>query len=76
MNRCPYCFSPLDTAGKCPHCDLTLVHPPWPGPKPVPHQTGWVCPRCGRVNAPWVSSCCQPPPVVTCHPSTDTTPLP
>ena len=20
-------------------------------------NVGWVCPRCGRVNAPWVSSC-------------------
>jgi predicted ATP-dependent serine protease len=25
-------------------------------------QEGWVCPKCGRVFAPWVGSCgyCQP----------------
>ena len=24
-------------------------------------QYGWVCPLCGRANAPWISQCpCQP----------------
>ena len=22
-----------------------------------PRQYGWVCPLCGRANAPWVSQC-------------------
>ena len=27
----------------------------------IPAQQGWVCPRCKRVNAPWVSQCdCKP----------------
>lgn len=26
-----------------------------------PRQYGWVCPLCGRANAPWLSQCpCQP----------------
>lgn len=29
-------------------------------------QQGWQCPRCGRINAPWVESCsCQMPTYVT-----------
>lgn len=23
----------------------------------VPAQYGWICPRCGKVHAPWVSEC-------------------
>ena len=23
---------------------------------------GWICPRCGRTNAPWVSWCCSSSP--------------
>ena len=26
-------------------------------PLPQQTQTGWVCPKCGRVHAPWVRSC-------------------
>lgn len=23
----------------------------------TPPREGWICPRCGRVNAPWVATC-------------------
>lgn len=23
----------------------------------LPPQQGWVCPKCGRVNAPWMPTC-------------------
>jgi hypothetical protein len=30
---------------------------PSAGFNPAPQSTGWVCPVCGRSNAPWVASC-------------------
>jgi hypothetical protein len=28
---------------------------------PLSIPTGWACPRCGKINAPWVTSCdCYP----------------
>ena len=29
----------------------------------TPAQQGWVCPRCGTVNAPWMPTCCKNPPL-------------
>lgn len=26
-------------------------------PKPKDETRGWICPKCGRANAPWKSSC-------------------
>ena len=38
-----------------------------------PIQEGWVCPRCGRVNAPWLPNCsCNP--VSTTATTTTTSP--
>ena len=31
-------------------------HCPWQ-PKPKQAEQGWECPRCGRINAPWVRQC-------------------
>ena len=33
----------------------------YPNKEPVFKQYGWVCPLCGRANAPWLGQCpCQP----------------
>ena len=33
----------------------------YPNKEPVFKQYGWVCPLCGRANAPWISQCpCMP----------------
>ena len=33
------------------------VTPKYTEPITPNYQQGWICPKCGRVNAPWVSSC-------------------
>lgn len=48
----------------CPKCDIgvnDLVYRTQDCDMPLPQcfgmQYGWVCPKCGRVLAPWVSEC-------------------
>lgn len=62
--KCTYCET--DTAGnhklECP------LNPIYEKPK-VFKNYGWVCPNCGRGNAPWTNTCpCipLPPPQVWC----------
>jgi len=56
MNRqCPKCgkwlyLSPVTSGLQICTC------PPEPEP-PKQYAEGWVCPVCGRVSAPWVSTC-------------------
>lgn len=63
---CPYCI--LDSAGRhqygCPYyvaAPLTPVVPDRWEPSNLPAKPymayGWVCPRCGAVNAPYRDKC-------------------
>lgn len=40
-----------------------------------PTEYGWICPKCGRANAPWKSSCdcTENHNVITCDDTVDTT---
>ena len=31
----------------------------------LPPQNGWICPRCGKVNAPWLPCCVCDEPSIT-----------
>jgi len=44
-----------------------LFNPPEFSPFETPNygQSGWTCPRCGQVHAPWVPKCDCPPPTIT-----------
>ena len=52
----PYCyFDPIaDIEDRICKCNKQSFSP-----------TGWICPRCGKVNAPWVSGCNCPNYTVT-----------
>ncbi len=56
---CPYCHP--DSAGQhelgCPNNPLFVRQDP---PEAIA-RVGWICPRCGRVNAPTTSWCPCPP---------------
>lgn len=65
---CPYCgsISGIDTMGRCMSCGQggrSGIQPSQVPPSifPRPH-TGWICPQCGTVNAPWMPTCgsCNP----------------
>lgn len=40
----------------------------------MPYRSGWICPKCGRVHAPWVASCpcswSEVWPTITCQTTT------
>ena len=57
---CPNCGAEETTAG-CPNCDA-IVKPGYIPTRreyqpPVVIQSGWYCPKCGMVNAPWMEQC-------------------
>lgn len=75
LTHCPVCDSPLSSAGLCSRC-LFPENPRSPQIASPVH--GWTCPRCQRVNAPWVTAChCAPQipnhPTVTCQTITNPT---
>ena len=50
--------------GQCAGDPWCLLHPAWPWwpyPYPMPcygePTAAWICPKCGRVYAPWVREC-------------------
>lgn len=61
---CPKCGAEEGTA-RCPNYDIefeipepevVIVTTPSRMPQ-VQVQSGWYCPKCGMVNAPWMNQC-------------------
>lgn len=72
MSGC-FCIGACRETGICPNQNPCADPAGWPPrflPRaPAPTQQGWVCPVCGRGNAPLSTICpCRPlpPPEVTC----------
>ena len=57
MIQCQQCMMRVTADGMC-RCSMGSGQwPPAPGlPFNVAGQ-GWICPRCDRVNAPWMPCC-------------------
>lgn len=44
------------TGWRLEHMSTAAEHPTVEYVQP-PAQQGWQCPKCGRINAPWVATC-------------------
>lgn len=70
-DRCPKCGKPYIYVGD-PIGDIAQLVCVCPKEYFVNMERGWICPRCNRVNAPWVRQCTcpggtTPPYIVTCN---------
>jgi hypothetical protein len=66
--RCGVCLHPYAHVPWCSKAGRTSAAPSMPPPIPV--KTGWLCPACGRGNAPTTPTCpCKgyPKMEITCH---------
>jgi hypothetical protein len=68
--RCAECLHPY---GHCLWCSQLSTTDAAPVPLTTPAQNGWLCPACGRGNAPTNPTCpCKgyPKMEITCGPAT------
>jgi len=72
FGKCPLCASELDVTGVCHNPDCLFNYK-----KIAPHPSGlcgWVCPRCGKVHAPFMLECdCSPPTIISTGSGSGTT---